>query len=905
MSRIQWSQAALGAQVVPILLIHGLPAIIYPDGVNVTSFSIATPDTAWWPANTYSNWTSYAKPWLRLDDGITFSERAIPTATTMLDVSEITLTLSDVGQAATQFFDNELNASASFITSSVDQFDTTINVMDTSAFPASGFIYLGMEAILYTGTTPTSFTGCVRAQFGSVAASYPFTPSQGSGLGNPQVTSIPVEYVGRPATLWLCEIENGAMVRVQLEHFGTIGTGPALTGGGDSLDDGWVLPIDHAVKRMNQKIITNPVSVGGFAHPGNFGARGFWNYTSPPSVSVPFSLRLDETALVPASVILLTGDDAAPDNGGWHPTKEAFLDALVVAGNSLGSGMFGAFAANLVDGELRVDWISQPPFPTSRTYLISAPCTEGSVFQSTIANTRFTYNMGKMSEAWVPITNASRVYLNDNDFSTIPPAYSDPDVSVILIFGDDKDLSTRRVAQVTSQGTTLSGANYVTCNALTTFSNTRGAATGSTGTSAPAGTTLWEGGLFADGFVISEPTTARVGLYVRGNTWVEALQRVAVSLGSEYKFLYDAIDWTRMAEVVAAYPSPFPQRREYIIDLNTTLMSILQNEAALNGFALTVYRGRVCITRVAEFSPTETTDGTITNDDLDSNSPSPTYERGADGIVNTYSVFSPDDGVTVNITDRTSVARYGGQGTISAVMPRTLLGGPRDGGRLYTQVFAQAVQVLGPLRYPYRHVTVRVPLNLYDLQIGELVTLTLWRVPNGSGGRGITNAISQIVAREVVLYQESEGHVTYTMRLNPSNVTGYAPCGLIESGGIVGPLVTFDVSTVPGGFSGTGVDGLTFAVGDLVRLVELDTNSPIASTSHTVSAVATNSLQLSPSPSASFAALAASGPLKVMVIYDDWTTIVAGNRTEQEKYCFMANTDGTLDATTDARIYAA
>jgi hypothetical protein len=42
-----------------------------------------------------------------------------------------------------------------------------------------------------------------------------------------------------------------------------------------------------------------------------------------------------------------------------------------------------------------------------------------------------------------------------------------------------------------------------------------------------------------------------------------------------------------------------------------------------------------------------------------------------------------------------------------------------------------------------------------------------------------------------------------------------------------------------------------------------------------------------------------------MVVYDDWTVITAGNRTEQERYCFLAQADGTLDATHGARVFAA
>ena len=108
---------------------------------------------------------------------------------------------------------------------------------------------------------------------------------------------------------------------------------------------------------------------------------------------------------------------------------------------------------------------------------------------------------------------------------------------------------------------------------------------------------------------------------------------LVTSLDVEYASLADAIDWTRMAEIAAAYPSLIPARREYVIDLNSTLLSILQNEAALNGFALTMYRGRVSIARVAEFATTETTSASITSSDLCADNAVPGYELGADGIV--------------------------------------------------------------------------------------------------------------------------------------------------------------------------------------------------------------------------------------------------------------------------------
>lgn len=55
--------------------------------------------------------------------------------------------------------------------------DTTINVSSTADFlngvdALSTYLIIGDEIIKYTGTTPTSFTGCLRGQFGTIADSY-------------------------------------------------------------------------------------------------------------------------------------------------------------------------------------------------------------------------------------------------------------------------------------------------------------------------------------------------------------------------------------------------------------------------------------------------------------------------------------------------------------------------------------------------------------------------------------------------------------------------------------------------------------------------------------------------------------------------------------------------------------
>jgi hypothetical protein len=50
--------------------------------------------------------------------------------------------------------------------------DTTINVVSTTAFPASGYIVIESEEITYSGKTSTSFTGCSRGTNSTTAASH-------------------------------------------------------------------------------------------------------------------------------------------------------------------------------------------------------------------------------------------------------------------------------------------------------------------------------------------------------------------------------------------------------------------------------------------------------------------------------------------------------------------------------------------------------------------------------------------------------------------------------------------------------------------------------------------------------------------------------------------------------------
>lgn len=79
-----------------------------------------------------------------------------------------TIPRSDVATAYGTFISDGVTTLTANINSSV----TTIAVTSTTGFPSSGALLCTSEIMTYSGTTPTSFTGVVRARNGSSAAAH-------------------------------------------------------------------------------------------------------------------------------------------------------------------------------------------------------------------------------------------------------------------------------------------------------------------------------------------------------------------------------------------------------------------------------------------------------------------------------------------------------------------------------------------------------------------------------------------------------------------------------------------------------------------------------------------------------------------------------------------------------------
>ena len=100
-----------------------------------------------------------------------------------------------------------------------DRDDTTITVVNTDNFPASGDAFIGTECFSYTGITTTTFTGCTRGKFapfptsGTTFAQFHrvVAPSGVSPKLRPIVSANPRVWLGKWCGVWIHRYVGGVL----------------------------------------------------------------------------------------------------------------------------------------------------------------------------------------------------------------------------------------------------------------------------------------------------------------------------------------------------------------------------------------------------------------------------------------------------------------------------------------------------------------------------------------------------------------------------------------------------------------------------------------------------------------------------------------------------------------------
>jgi hypothetical protein len=829
-----------------LVLVDGLDYVIATDGVT----SMPTSTDAAWPSD-IAGMTLLTNA-LVTPRG-TISERARPLDGDLEVSGTSTFRLKDItpaaGSASGQWWLTYLGATRfssivqSQLTVSASATDATLTVDSTSGFASSGTLYINRETVTYSGTTPTTFTGCTRGKYGSRATQQLVNTSVGF---RPQVWAQWSGFEGRRISWWHVDGSNVA----RLLWIGVVKNGPRLVSG-DTPEAGaqWELQCEHV-----------------------------WNYEKQLRLGIQgASCRLVgvNAAYIIASARWPSGGFAASslsalDAASLQPSLDAACGLVQRTLNdryqTLGVDATSQLSVSRdrITHRLRMSGVGSPVY--AAIYRLS----ETGFFQASTSGADPREAEAELTSApsvvvWAP-TGFSTTYALDtvSGLPTTwgPTAVGDSTVSSYVLSGVYDD---RRI--VIEPSATSSSPPSVT-GQLRMISLATGRDIGDN----PYG--------FRDrGQFLADPPQLRVMGRIASNRWLSAIRYglttennaanpISAVDGRNYDF---ATYGARIQALTESSASP----RVLYLDGSRSFGDIVSDQFKFQGVGLGIRNGRV--TPFVFLPPTRTdTITALSSSSADLLSKS-TWGRNPDGIINTVEIETDNGKVVVN--DQLSIARFG-QGR---VMSLKLVGSddPRFVDPDPLQVMQHVLRrVINLWSIPTYVRTVRLSLSrMHSLYIGDYVTLTEWLTPNGSGGRGPVAVTSQVIGKSICL--DSKPYVELELlEYGQQYVYGYAPCARVES--IAGGVLTIrnngstlGNSTIkdPSGsnlstYSGTANDGgvTPFQAGDKVKLVKRNTTSVTEETGFTIQST-------SPSGTALASTITVS-PNPATVIGTDWYDVV-------------------------------
>lgn len=855
---IDWETAfAPGFAGVVCVLIEGIPLVLVPSGVvaTATGTTTGTPDSLWWPG---VGTLTITKPgggtmdpvraWLDTGATWTIHETARPTDGDV-QCEPLRFDLFDVDGAASRLLSSPLTrfarALASDITAAGDiPLDSTIGVS------SAGTLHIGREAVGYASLAGSSAvvtgTGAGRGLYGSRARAHVV----GSGTRRATVVAdtYPRFWQGRLVSVWLARLDGTTLYDPTLVYLGTVGAGVQVT---SSLMR-WQIPADHITTTLARKFGKVMIRAFGYQHVGGF-------------TSSPLSVRfVNELAL------------ESDDDGGWSPDAATFITRL----DRKGAGISPQIFASLSAGRAHLTATGPGGDITWQVYACWEPSVGGGTSPDLDATT------GNALPECVMHLDGDFAVRRLGDWDQIPSTIawtatvSGATGSASLALVADTDHTKKLFARIT--------ARTAATTTLSLTADVRGLSEAYDGT---------QPGARMRATLITRPTETTLGVMASGDTALAALRALAVALGDIQGT--DAgdvvVDWDQVARVFASIPMPnIPSGRAYrFTGDEDSLLAPLIHEARLRGASLCMRRGRIGVYRPAQFATTEGTRRAIYEEDVLWGVP----VEVTDGLEPTVSAmrFTMADGGSYTWRDTTSAEEFG-EGKV--VECRALESATRivDVTAMASDIQRSAQQLLGVLAQPQRIIRVVVGPSFWDLDAGDLVTLTHASVPSWRGTRGLDAATCQVMeARKS--FGGGECRVQLALLLSDdAALAGYAPSALV--GSIAGAVVTIDTTSPWGdncfaldvdadGNTITGQPLVGFAVGRRVQLVELNNETPMADESFDVVSLTATTVTLSASPSAPMVT-AASTRYGCLLRFAPWTDGAVTDA--QREYLYIADT---------------
>lgn len=898
-ARIDWTTAlAPGARVVPVILIAGLPAVLTPAGVLPTTVAVSsgTIDPLWWPGTgtlteTLPNATTFNPVEDLLDPTETLEvfERA-SLLKGDVRVESMSFSVLDTDGRGTTLLSNREGRITQLLGADVTASATAIALVSTIGFPASGIASIERETVLYGSISGGGLATVQRGKYGSHARAH-LSPAEHRPL---VVAGYPRHWQSRLATVWMCVLSADGLTLTDpsLLYAGTVGAGVQMTGNLSR----WTVPLDHVSVALTRKVDIPPVSIYGYHH-----------FTAP-SVFLrehPLAIRAGTTSVAAVDCSLLWDTASAYDQGGWHPTREAFVSSC----NDKAAALAPA-AQVVINGALRV----------------------------THVGTNVDNSIVRFSPGWVttgPTTLGGNA--NDDNSSADGLVHTVPDMpeAYFRMAGVVRIPSTLDFARIptTFQWTATTTDNVTGTASVALIADTvgqKGYAAGLVARNDPPQTvTLGRLSVNGGGSIdtrVFESTAVKLGIVATGASPIAALKAAALAIDAltGQDLFESAVDWDYVERLFAAPTSSLPQAREYRFTGDTdSFLDVLIDELRLRGMCMVIRYGLISAARLMSYADSEDTAASIVETDTLSEDGKEipieivdNIEPLATGVDYSFPAIGSGDPIIISVTDLTYQSEFGDSARVEckALLAIPTASAPNLVATLQP-LYAVAQQILGPLAEPSR--AVRIPLTpvLLGLQPGDLVKFTHSRIPMWTGVRGISDGVCQVQEVRRILFG-GRLRATVVLRLQSAPAYGYAPEAIVESGGLTSGGTTVQLSTATawgatchardttasGAASTSTVDG--FAVGDVVVLSQISTRTPIPDVQRTLTAVdpVLNTVTISSAPGATMAGAAGVyyGVILRYAPYDQCTA------RQQTLFAWIADqTTQVLGAADDPKRYTA
>lgn len=674
--------------------------------------------------------------------------------------------------------------------------DTTTPLLcaDTTGWPASGYAHVGTEAFSYSGLTATSFTGCARGIWGTVAQ-YHFAPD-GAGLSYPRITEIPQSLEGRRVRVYLYGDGDDKQGDGTLEVFGTASTDRKYA------DGAWTFAVDPITRLLDQEVggdLEADVPIRGIYYPWN---APLWIGLTADNIGRSAMVRVKGFFADQYAFCVAVTAAIATAVSGWPWAAGSSITAQVVDASSawalvytVGTGpgtvadvTLGSVAARSMsdlDAFEAAMWRGDDGVPVSP----SAGFVAGRVYRQLITATVPRAAVGGPSPRERGIESAGlepdetaasirRVYLGGlvvptSDMSVV---MTDPEAGPLNVNGSSVGDRYIKVA-----------TGFRILGSATRLKFGRGIGTGSIEA-------------FRATLVAQSHTVANAGAMplITGTDWEYGADAVEASAGTRIgNRRFSFFQGVKMREVVEA------------------------ELRAIGCYMRLSASGAMQISRVR---PVLATDSSVMTFDESTIIGRPKVERAAWGYIASviyrtgYDPIEDEWSGSVQVRDVaiTSPTRIAAELEI-AQKSLAIEGDPPPDA-----VARAAMPILGLFGGPYDVVTLEVSYRAMSIRIGDACLITHPLMPNAEGTLGVVAYPGMVTGYD---FRLDSGGGSVEILVHGQRFAGYAPGFRVASQALVAGN-TWDITLTLTGYTDATAIATILAVSDLIRVTEQDTATP-------------------------------------------------------------------------------